>query len=150
MKKLQGYLNQNTKYFWKMLQKVLFAKSLPFCLDLNVSDVVNSLVPGRFDWDFKEVIFKLHLVTDGWGISNEVAIRWMSQDFTKDKSTLVQVLAWCHQATCHYLSQCWPRYLSPYGVTRPQWVKRWMSSYRWQSLTKNIFQVLNTCVPQQI
>ena len=27
------------------------------------------------------------------------------------------------QAISHYLSQCWPRYLSPYGVTRPQWVK---------------------------
>ena len=24
------------------------------------------------------------------------------------KSTLVQVMAWCHQATSHYLSQCWP------------------------------------------
>ena len=23
----------------------------------------------------------------------------------------------------NYLSQCWPRSLSPYGVTRPQWVK---------------------------
>ena len=25
------------------------------------------------------------------------------------KSALVQVMAWCHQATSHYLSQCWPR-----------------------------------------
>ena len=41
---------------------------------------------------------------------------------TDDKSTLVQVMAWCHQATSHYLSQCWPRSLSPYGATRPQWV----------------------------
>ena len=24
-------------------------------------------------------------------------------------TTLVQVMAWCHQATSHYLSQCWPR-----------------------------------------
>ena len=32
-------------------------------------------------------------------------------------------MAWCHQAPSHYLSQCWPRSLSPYGVTRPQWVK---------------------------
>ena len=40
-----------------------------------------------------------------------------------DKSTLVQVMAWCRQATSHYLSQCWPRSLSPYDVTRPQWVK---------------------------
>ena len=47
----------------------------------------------------------------------------MSLDFTDDQSTLVQVVAWCHQATSHYLSQCWPRSLSPYGVTRPQWVK---------------------------
>ena len=47
---------------------------------------------------------------------------WMPLDLTDDKSTLVQVMAWCCQTTSHYLSQCWPRYLSPYGVTRPQWV----------------------------
>ena len=29
-------------------------------------------------------------------------------------------MAWCCQATSHYLSQCWPRSLSPYGITRPQ------------------------------
>ena len=46
----------------------------------------------------------------------------MPQDLTDDKSTLVQVMAWCRQATNHYLSQCWPTSLSPYGVTRPQWV----------------------------
>ena len=45
----------------------------------------------------------------------------MSLDFTDDQSTFVQVMTWCHQATSHYLSQCWPRSLSPYGVTRPQW-----------------------------
>ena len=27
-------------------------------------------------------------------------------------------------ATCHYLSQCWPRSLSPYGVTRSQCVRK--------------------------
>ena len=46
----------------------------------------------------------------------------MSLDFTDDKSTLVQVMAWCRQATSHYLSQGWPRFILPYGVTRPQWV----------------------------
>ena len=46
----------------------------------------------------------------------------MSLDFTADQSTLVQVMAWCRQAISHHLSQCWPRSLSPYGVTRPQWV----------------------------
>ena len=46
----------------------------------------------------------------------------MSLDHTYGKSTLVQVMAWCRQATSHYLSQCCPRSQSPYGVTRPQWV----------------------------
>ena len=32
-------------------------------------------------------------------------------------------MAWCRQAPNHYLSQCWPTSLSPYGVTRPEWVK---------------------------
>ena len=34
-------------------------------------------------------------------------------------------MAWCHQATSHYLSQCRSRSTSPYAVTRPQWVKIW-------------------------
>ena len=38
------------------------------------------------------------------------------------KSTLVQVMAWCRQATSHYLSQCWPRPMPPYGVISPWWV----------------------------
>ena len=59
----------------------------------------------------------------GWGIAFEIALSWLSQGFADDKSTLVQVMAWCRQATSHYLSQCWPSSLSPYGVTRPQWVK---------------------------
>ena len=45
----------------------------------------------------------------GWGISYEIALRWMPLDLTDDTSTLVQVMAWC----------C----MSPNGITRPQWVK---------------------------
>ena len=71
-----------------------------------------------------EVYFKLTLVNVGWGISYEIALRWMPLDLTGDKSKLVQVMAWCLQATSHYLSQCWPRSLSPYDVNRPQWVKK--------------------------
>ena len=83
----------------------------------------NSLVPGWFERNFRYLIFQIISVIDGRGIACELALRWMSLDQTDDKSTLVQVMAWCHQATCHYHSQCWPRSLSPYGVTRPQWVK---------------------------
>ena len=51
-----------------------------------------------------------------------IAFIWMSLDLTDDESTLVQVMAWYHQATRHYLRQYWPRSMSPFGVTRPQWV----------------------------
>ena len=44
-------------------------------------------------------MFKLTLVNGGWGISYEIALRWMPLDHTDDKSTLVQVMAWCRQAT---------------------------------------------------
>ena len=67
-------------------------------------------------------LFKLISVINGWGTSGEIATRWLSLDFSDDESTLVQVMAWCRQATSHYLSHCWPRSVSPYDVIRPQWV----------------------------
>ena len=80
--------------------------------------VFNSLAPGRPRRHFKTAILLIGIFTS----SKDNALRWMLRDLTDDKSTLVQVMAWCHQATSHYLIQCWPKYLPPYGVTRPQWV----------------------------
>ena len=31
-------------------------------------------------------------------------------------------IAWCGQAISHYLNQCFPRFKSPYSITRLQWV----------------------------
>ena len=56
-------------------------------------------------------------------IPHEIALRCMSPDLTDNKSTLVQVMAWCHQASSHYLSQCWPRSMLPHGITRLHCVK---------------------------
>ena len=83
---------------------------------------VNSLAPGRPRCHFKTAIFNLVLLIGIFTSSKDNALRWMPRDLTDDKSTLVQVMAWCHQVTSHYLSQCWPRSVSLYGVTRPQWV----------------------------
>ena len=82
----------------------------------------NSLTPGRPGCHFKSAIFNLVLLNGFSRSSNDNAPRWMPWDLTDDKSTLVQVMAWCRQATSHYLNQCWPSSMSPYGVTRPQWV----------------------------
>ena len=83
---------------------------------------LNSLAPERYWWNIICVIFKAIFLIPGWVISCEIALRWMSLDLTGNKSTLVQVVAWCHQATSHYLSQCWCRSLSSYGVSRPKCV----------------------------
>ena len=76
-------------------------------------------------WD-KAVILKvfsnfLYSIA-AWALTG-TSLRWMLQNLTYENSALVQVMAWCHQATSHYLNQCWPRSISLYGVNRLQWVK---------------------------
>ena len=61
-------------------------------------------------------------VDDILSIQVNITLEWMPEDHVDGKSTLIQVMAWCHQATSHYLNQCWPRFLIPCGATRPQWV----------------------------
>ena len=99
----------------------------------------NSLAPGKFKWNFRHVIFKQILVIDGWGISCEIALIWMSLDFTDDQLTLVQVLAWCHQATSHYLNQCWPRFqchLASLGPNEliPAWINNYIYYKMWDEI----------------
>ena len=102
----------------------------------------NSLAPGRIKFNFRKVIYKLTLLNGGWSISCEIALRWMPQDLTDDKSTLVKVMAWCRQATSHYLSQCWPRSLSPNGVTRPQLVNSLVPGRCRNNVKNIIFKLL--------
>ena len=57
-----------------------------------------------------------------WALSVQLVLgecHWISLNM----SIWVQVMAWCRQATSHYLSLCWPSSMSPYGVTRPHWIK---------------------------
>ena len=115
-------------------------------------DKVNSLAPGRFEQNFREVIFKLISVSDGCGISCKIALRWMPLDLTDDKSILVQIMAWCHQATSQYLNQCWPTFMSPYGVTRPKRVKAYsihQNTYFWRIyMIKKQVLVSHNCFQQ--
>ena len=83
---------------------------------------VNSLAPGWSGCNFQ--IFKLVIENSRLGTGCEIALRWMPQNPINGKSTLFQLMAWCHQATSHYLSQCWPICLLPFGITRPQRVNQ--------------------------
>ena len=66
---------------------------------------INSLTPRRYGSNFKSVISKHMLQPQFMNISCEIVTRRKIQNHTDDKSTLVQVMAWCHQATSHYLNQ---------------------------------------------
>ena len=50
----------------------------------------------------------------------EFALRWILQNLAIGS---IGSIAWYRPKTHHYLSQCWPSYVSPYGVTMPQWAK---------------------------
>ena len=78
-----------------------FDSSVPYQGDLNEI------------WDMS---FKAFWVIDGQGISCEIVPGWFSLDVTDVKKRLLHEFAWCHQATCHYLSQRWPRSMSPYDM----------------------------------
>ena len=74
----------------------------------NIS-TINSLVPGKYRWDFRNEIFFLGFLIDICRFCYDDALIGVSDGIIDDKSTLVQVMAWYHQATSHYLSQFWPR-----------------------------------------
>ena len=84
---------------------------------------INSLAPGRSERDSKNGIYNLVLLIGIFKSSYDNVLKWIPKDLADNKSTLVQVMVWCFQATSHDLNQCWPRSPMPYGVTQPQWVK---------------------------
>ena len=80
---------------------------------------INSLAPGRFQSNFKLVIFKLILVNGGCGISYEIALRWIPLDLTDVKSTLFQLMAWCVRQQANTWTNVDPdpcRHMAPLGL----------------------------------
>ena len=84
--------------------------------------LVNPLAHERCWSNFTSASFKIILQIDILSTPSDIGLSWVPLNLTDGKSTLVQVMAWCCQATTHYLIQCWPRSISPYGITGPQWV----------------------------
>ena len=106
---------------------------------------LNSLVPGRSECSFKNFIFSLASLIDIFR-HYENAHRRMPQDITDDKSTLVQVMIWCLQATSHYLNLCWPRSLMLCGITRSHWVFiKFFLDYHYFILRMRLYPNLSRC-----
>ena len=81
-----------------------------------------SLAPGRCASNFKSLNSKQTIRS--WTLLAKLfSDDRLSRNIFDDKSTSIQVMTWCHQATSHYLNPCWPRPMASYGITRPQWDK---------------------------
>ena len=79
--------------------------------DVSRPQWVNSIAPGRCSSNFKSMIFNFFIIqASNTGTRCETALRWMPLNLTNEESTLVQVMAWCHQASSHYLNRCWPKF----------------------------------------
>ena len=101
--------------WWMWFHEKWIYDEFEFMMGVRRISCINSLAPEICGSNFKSIIFILIIQ----GTHCEIAARRMPQNLTDEKSTLVQVMAWCCQATSHYLNQCWPRSVSPYGITRP-------------------------------
>ena len=81
---------------------------------------LNALAPARCGNNFAFMFLKHTAVTHLWIISCGNDPSMNATELADDKSTSVQVMVWCRQATCNYLSQCWLKSMLLYGIARPQ------------------------------
>ena len=64
-------------------------------------------------WPLDDILKLQFSISFHWLVSSKNnALGWMPKDLTDDRSTLVQVMAWCRQATSHCLTPCWPSSMS--------------------------------------
>ena len=68
---------------------------------LNIVNEVTHLSPVKCGDDFKSILFKLLIPNSSLGSHCKSVLRSMSQKLISEKSTLVQVMAWCCQPTSH-------------------------------------------------
>ena len=89
---------------------------------------INSMAPDWCANNFKSVIYKHMLLIKFMSTFHEIALMWLPQNTFDDKSTLVQVMAWYHQApwtfAMKYLSE------SPYKKSTLVHIMAWCRQQR--------------------
>ena len=78
--------------------------------------------PPSFSSHFKKEVFLIGEESDGGHRIKRALYIGIKRLWFHGRPALVQVMAWCFQATTHYLNLCWPRSVLPYDVTGSQWV----------------------------
>ena len=112
----------------------------------NISWYINSLVPGRCGCDLKNPIFKRVLVIGIFRSSYEGLLRWMLQNLSDDKSTLVQVtVTWAN--VNQIFADIWPHCATMnwnFIVYLPYMF--YFSSSCWKSILNMKKKVFKTCI----
>ena len=117
---------------------------------------INSLAPGKFEWNFKYINFKQILVIDGCPNMNVIGLLWWSVNIGSGNGlvpsgtkplpepmlTQISVAIWCHYATMSQLNQWWQRSMMTNGIARLQWVN---NEIYWNT---SCFQIYNFPVTQ--
>ena len=68
---------------------------------------------------FFNIIKSIDILSNTWETGLN---KWIPHNPFDEMLTLLQVMAWCRQATSHYLSQCCPRYMASLGHNElPHW-----------------------------
>ena len=100
-----------------LIQAIEIQESETTLLRVNLMAAFNSLAPGRCGSNFHCMILKHISVIDIWMISS---CGTPSSECYKSWTVNIglKVMAWCCQVVSHYLSQCWPGSVLPYGITR--------------------------------
>ena len=75
------------------------------------SGEINSLVTGWCGRNLENKIFKLIVQNNDLSTQSEMTLQTLRMKGQRYWFG-VRVMAWCHQATSHYLHQCWPRFMS--------------------------------------
>ena len=87
---------------WDVYCHLRFAQMSVKC---RVSKVFNSLGPGICGSNIKSKSFKLIIQNISLGIRCDIVLKGMPHHLTDRQSILIQVMAWCSQAT----SPFWPK-----------------------------------------
>ena len=76
---------------------------------------INWLASGRAGNNHKSVFSEQILRVKFMNTSCEIVLGRLAKNTFADNSIMVQVMACCHQATSHYLSQCWSKFMASLG-----------------------------------
>ena len=66
---------------------------------------IYSFAPVKSGSKLKRAIFEYMLRIKFMNSCRQIALKWMSQNIYADRSTIFQIMAWCHSAVSHNLSQ---------------------------------------------